>query len=140
MLPSAIPFELPLQRVLYISRLAGTTPTSAVGLILRQARERNRLDGVGGALVFDGERFGQLMEGPPATVSALAARIERDPRHRSFHVLHDVIGTAPRLMPQMQTGYAEPELFNALDSAAAVDPAHALAKFMLILTDCDLSF
>ena len=140
MLPSAHPFELPIQHFLYISRLAGTTPTSAVGLILRQARERNRLDGVGGALVFDGERFCQLMEGPPETVSALAARIERDPRHRSFHVLHNVTGTAPRLLPQMQTGYAEPELFNALDGAEAVDPAHALATYMLILTHCDLSF
>ena len=140
MLPSANPFELPIQRFLYISRLAGTTPTSAIGLILRQARERNRLDGVGGALVFDGERFCQLMEGPPETVSALAARIERDPRHRSFHVLHNVTGTAPRLLPQMQTGYAEPELFNALDGAEAVDPAHALATYMLILTHCDLSF
>ena len=140
MLPSANSFELPIQRFLYISRLAGTTPTSAIGLILRQARERNRLDGVGGALVFDGERFCQLMEGPPETVSALAARIERDPRHRSFHVLHNVTGTAPRLLPQMQTGYAEPELFNALDGAEAVDPAHALATYMLILTHCDLSF
>ncbi len=140
MLPSANPFELPIQRFLYISRLAGTTPTSAIGLILRQARERNRPDGIGGALVFDGERFCQLMEGPPEAVSALAARIERDPRHRSFHVLHNVTGTGPRLMPQMQTGYADPELFNALDGAEAVDPAHALAKFMLILTHCDLSF
>lgn len=140
MLPRAIPFELPIHRFLYVSRLAGTTPTSAVGLILRQSRDRNQADGVGGALVFDGERFCQLLEGSPEVVGALAARIERDPRHRSFHVLHDAAGTAPRLMPQMQTGYAEPELFNALDSAASVDPAHALAKFMRILTHCDLSF
>ena len=140
MLTRAIPFELPIHRFLYISRLAATTPPSAVGPILRQSRERNQADGVGGALVFDGERFGQLLEGPPQVVGALAARIERDPRHRSFHVLHDAAGTAPRLMPQMQTGYAEPELFNALDSAAAINPAHALAKFMLILTHCDLSF
>lgn len=140
MLPSAIPFELPIQRFLYISRLAPTTPNSAVGLILRQARERNRAHGIGGALVFDGERFCQLLEGPPDSVDPLAASIERDPRHGSFHVLHNMTGTAPRLMPQMQTGYADPELLNRFDGHEPTDPEQAFAQFMLILTHCDLSF
>lgn len=139
MLPSPIPFDLSIQRFLYISRLASSTPSSTVGLILRHARERNRADGIGGALVFDGERFCQLLEGPPDTVKALAARIARDPRHRFFHVLHDAAGPAQRLMPHMQTGYAEPELFDPLDGAELIPSAEALARFMSILTHCDLS-
>ncbi len=140
MLPSAIPFELPIQRLLYISRLAPSTPPRDVGLILRQAREHNRVSGIGGVLVFDGERFCQLLEGTPDTVDALAGRIEQDDRHCSFHVLYNVIGSAPRLMPQMQTGYAEPELFNPLDGTQPMDPAQALALFMRTLKLCDLSF
>jgi len=140
MLPSAIPFELPIQRFLYVSRLAPTTPSSAIGLILRQARERNRAHGIGGALVFDGERFCQLLEGPPDGVNPLSIRIERDPRHGSFHVLHNTTTATPRLMPQMQTGYADPELLNPLDCNDPTDPVQAFARFMLILTHCDLSF
>ena len=140
MLPSATPIELPIQRFLYISRLAPTTPCSAIGRILRQARERNRAHGIGGAMVFDGERFCQLLEGPPDSVDPLAARIARDPRHDSFHVLHNTTRATSRLMPQMQTGYADPELLNPLDCNDTSDPEQAFARFMLILTHCDLSF
>ena len=52
----------PLRRLLYVSDLAPTMPSTVVGQILRQSRERNHLLQLSGALLFDGERFCQLLE------------------------------------------------------------------------------
>ena len=47
------------------------------------ARNNPRL-GLGGALLFDGETFLHLIEGPPETVRAMLARVRRDPRHHGI--------------------------------------------------------
>lgn len=129
----------PVQRFLYISRLAPDTAPDAVSQILRQSRERNRANAISGALVFDGERFCQLIEGTAEAVATLASRIVLDPRHVDLRVLLDASDATPRLLQPWQTGYCDPERLDALDAAAPMAPAQALALFIEMLADCDLS-
>ena len=139
MSPSPITFDPPIQRFVYISRLAPDRPLDAVSLILRQSRASNRSLGISGALVFDGERFCQLIEGTPEAVHDLAGRIERDPRHCSFRVLHDAAAATPRLCARWQAGYCENEALDPLDRRDRIDPEQALAAFIQLLPGCDLS-
>ena len=139
MSPSPITIHPPIQRFVYISRLAPDMPLDAVSLILRQSRASNRILGISGALVFDGERFCQLIEGRPEAVHDLARRIERDPRHCSFRVLHDAAAATPRLFEHWQAGYCEHEALDPLDRRDRIDPEQALAAFIQLLPACDLS-
>ena len=130
---------LSLRRFLYISELVPTMPSTVVGQILRQSRERNHQLKLSGALLFDGERFCQLLEGAPDATQALMQRIERDPRHRNVQVLLDALSPAPRMMPQWQCGYADHEAFDAIRAAAARDPEQGAHTFLQLLPTCDLS-
>lgn len=140
-----------LHRFLYISRLSSGSPPHTVSQILRQSRERNRARAIGGALVFDGERFCQLLEGEPAAVVQLAARITADPRHQDVQVLADEAAATPRLFVQWQSGYGDPDVLDAVDPANAGAATAAatvagqpliewrIAAFIRLLGDCDMS-
>ncbi len=128
-----------LRRFLYVSELAPTMPSTVVGQILRQSRERNHRLKLSGALLFDGERFCQLLEGEPDATHALMRRIERDTRHCKVKLLLDTLDPAPRLMTQWRCGYADHDAFDAIDAAAAGDPEQAAHAFLRLLPSCDLS-
>ena len=128
-----------LRRFLYVSELAPAMPSTVVGQILRQSRDRNHRLKLSGALLFDGERFCQLLEGEPDTAQALMRRIERDTRHHNVKMLLDRLSAGPRMMTQWQCGYADHEAFDAVDAAAAGDPEQAVDAFLTLLPTCDLS-
>lgn len=114
-------------------------PSNVVGQILRQSRERNRARHFTGALLFDGERFCQLLEGEAAAAQALLSKLEHDPRHWRLNVmLHAAVGT-PRLMTLWQCGYCEHGSFDAIEAAAVIDPEEAVNAFMLLLKESELS-
>lgn len=80
----------------YVSRATSAFDTASVQSILHASRRRNaRLD-VTGCLLFSGRCFAQVLEGAPATVAALAARIASDPRH------HDVRFLAEKTRPERE--------------------------------------
>ena len=130
---------LSLRRFLYVSELAPAMPPNVVGEILRQSRERNRRLKLSGALLFDGGRFCQLLEGEPDAAQALMRRIERDTRHCKVKLLLDTLGPAPRMMTQWRCGYSDHEAFDGIDAAAARDPEQAAHAFLRLLSACDLS-
>ncbi len=130
---------LSLRRFLYVSALAPAMPSSVVGQILRQSRERNHRLKLSGALLFDGERFCQLLEGDPDTTQALMRRIESDTRHCHVKLLLNTLSPAPRMMTQWRCGYSDHEAFDAIDAAAAGDPEQAAHAFLKLLPACDLS-
>lgn len=77
--------------IYYRSRscLAADADASAeVEAILAQARVKNDVAGLTGALVFSDHRFFQLLEGPAAALQATFDRIARDPRHGDVTVLY----------------------------------------------------
>ncbi len=79
----------PLYEILYTSTLSQDQPLSAIASIASHARHHNQQRGITGLLVFDGQRFGQQLEGPEKEVRALLERIRQDPRHIYVEVLHD---------------------------------------------------
>ena len=128
-----------LRRFLYVSDLAPAMPSTVVGQILRQSRERNHRLGLSGALLFDGERFCQLLEGDPQTAQSLMRRIAQDARHCNVQLLLDRLEEAPRLLTQWRCGYADHDAFDAIRIAALAGPEHSSQEFLRLLPHCDLS-
>ena len=128
-----------LRRFLYVSELAPAMPSTVVGQILRQSRDRNHRLKLSGALLFDDERFCQLLEGDPDTTQALMQRIEHDTRHHNVKMLLNTLSPAPRMMPQWQCGYADHDAFDAINAAAVGDIEQAAQAFLKLLPTCDLS-
>ena len=75
------------RRIIYRSRCAAENGRDALPAILASSRRNNGVDGVSGLLWTNGERFVQLLEGPPESVELTFDRIRRDPRHRGVEVV-----------------------------------------------------
>ena len=134
-----MPIDAPsLHRFLYVSRLAPHSPSSVVGQILRQSRERNRIDGLTGALLFDGDRFCQLLEGPPDVINGAKQRIARDGRHVDLRTLLDEAAAA-RVMQNWQCGYCDHGSFEPLEAIAVLNRQLVLDAFRQLLRRCELS-
>lgn len=80
----------PLHRLVYTSVYrAGRVDNalSALRAILSTSRKNNEAADVTGYLIFDGNSFIQVLEGPAAALEATMARIAGDERHRDVAVL-----------------------------------------------------
>jgi Sensors of blue-light using FAD len=125
-------------QMLYTSRLAAGRDFGVVKQIVDVARERNPASGISGALLFDGEHFCQLLEGPEDPVRALMARIERDERHVDVRILHDAPSPNGRLMARWQSGYSEACELEVFNGPGAPQGAPALGAFASLLRAADL--
>jgi hypothetical protein len=134
-------FELssaPLFHVLYVSQLAHGADFSVVKDIVRASRSHNPARSITGALLFDGERFCQLLEGGPTEVAALMTRIERDARHAAIRTLHS--GPARgRALRSWRSGYCESasdlDVFEAAHGLTGLD---AVRTFLALARTADL--
>jgi hypothetical protein len=124
---------------LYLSVLLPDQPPDTFAAISRQSRVRNPVLGIRGALLFDGQRFCQLVEGPVEAVQALARRIASDPRHGSMRVLCEDFVPESALSRAWTTGYCDPDDLDALDSAEAPSGESAVIVFRRLLARADLS-
>lgn len=128
-----------LRHWIYVSHLAPQVPSTAVAAILKVSRERNHALGITGALIFDGARFAQWLEGSPTAVQSLITRIDADHRHAGVDVLYDGSFHGPRLAAQWLAGFAEPAIIDVwLEPQAPRGPA-MVAAFTNALRDCDMS-
>ena len=125
-------------RYLYASRLVPGQALTVVGTLLTQAREHNRQLGLTGALLFDGEQFLQLLEGPGEVVDALARRIEADPRHTGVEVFLHAGDARPPLFGRWWGGWAEPEALEAFLALDRADPARLLEAFRRLVETSDM--
>ncbi len=134
-----MPKAQPVYRWLYLSRLAPGQSHDAVAAILRVSRKHNANLGIGGALVFDGERFAQLLEGPRPVVMDMASRIALDARHTDLCVLYEGESTSPMACIEWRAGYAEGTTLDGLMPSSAGAPSQGpLQRFMAMLASCDL--
>ncbi len=74
-------------QLIYISQPTDVFSNDEIGALLNDAREHNSAHQITGFLLFDGQEFIQLIEGPAAKVDALFANIEADNRHKNVQVL-----------------------------------------------------
>ncbi len=92
--------------LVYTSVLAPAADVRGIADIVRRARSHNRVRGITGLLVFDGDRFCQLLEGEYEQVLMLAGRIELDRRHEQFTIVQQGFGSVQRRFPSWDMAYA----------------------------------
>lgn len=124
-------------QLLYISRLAPGCDFGVIKDIVDVARRSNPARGITGALLFDGERFCQLLEGLESEVRMLMSRIEADVRHTRVRVLHAGVSGAGPVMQRWASGYCDAHDLDGLDAAAAIMPS-PIDQFHAVLNRADL--
>jgi hypothetical protein len=128
-------------RLIYSSRnrITGTPHqvAAAIESILLTSRRNNpRLD-VTGALLFNGEAFAQVLEGPRAAVDAVYANICRDTRH-SHIVLLEQSDIPARDFSNWSMAYSGPEhgatLYQYIQfEECQVDPLGVAARSLSVM-------
>ena len=109
-----------------------------VGRICVQSRANNLRDSISGLLVFDGQAFCQLVEGPDPRIADLRGRLERDSRHRAMRVLQ--FGSVKeRRFASWRLGYAFSADPAAIARLGAGSDAEAVAAFDLWAAELTLT-
>ncbi len=93
-----------IRRIAYASLARGDLAASEVPRIIACSRANNQRAGIGGALVYTGTDFLQVIEGPAPVVALLWERVRRDPRHHSIGKFLDD-NVAWTWYPEWQVGY-----------------------------------
>lgn len=75
-----------LKTITYTSRAQLDLTEDDLLEIHETARHLNVLDGITGLLIFDGNRFLQIIEGPEDAIDELVERLRRDRRHSAFEL------------------------------------------------------
>ena len=127
------PFQL-----LYVSQIAGGFDFGIVKELVVVSRQRNPERGITGALLFDGERFCQLLEGAESDVRSLMDSIGRDPRHTDVRLLFAGQSLAGRSMHRWASGYCEPSALDVFEGVAGLRGRPALDAFMALLKSADV--
>jgi hypothetical protein len=131
---------MPLRAFVYVSRArAGLAPVE-LDHLLADATAFNRMAGVTGVLMFDGERFLQYLEGPSDGLASVKARVANATRHEVLHTLAE--GRVPaRWFPRwtMANREIEPSALSRIidapwDGLEADDAAPALGFPLLLRT------
>lgn len=73
--------------LVYTSKAAAPFRETALTHLLEQARSLNGARDITGMLLYRGERFIQVLEGPAHVVRRLARTIGQDARHRDMRIL-----------------------------------------------------
>lgn len=127
------------QRVLCLSLLSENSDFSAFKQIVQSARRRNGQLGLTGVLVFDGERFCHLLEGPAGAFEEVMQRIAADSRHHRLTMLHAPAEVSSRLLFTWRSGYCSPDDLEQFIGGDALSGDAALMAFLAVLTRCDLA-
>lgn len=77
-----------LKELIYTSLANPASSHESVEDILESSQRNNVARQVTGLLLFDGDRYIQILEGEPKDVDALYAKISADPRHHDLELLH----------------------------------------------------
>lgn len=100
--------EASICQILYRSQ--ATVPLSNPQLLelLQRARRANAEQQITGLLLYSEGHFVQLLEGPPAAVKSLYARIARDPRHNRLELVRQALVPARQFAEwSMDFGFAD---------------------------------
>lgn len=124
-------------RILYVSQLANGRDFTTMKEISEVARIRNPESGISGALLFDGNRFCQLIEGPEQEVKALMVAIALDPRHTDVRLLSEAPATGGPITEGWVCGYCETHELDRFALDGGVHGQAALVAFASVLAAAD---
>jgi hypothetical protein len=71
----------------YISKATQDMGLLALMRLTDQAAQANQRLGLSGALFYENQQFGQILEGPRVEVMRLWEKIQKDPRHHHVRIL-----------------------------------------------------
>ncbi len=126
------------RHALYLSQAVPSGPLNVFAEICRRARDRNASLGVGGVLLYDGQRFAQWLCGPDMAVAALRDRIVADPRHEGVQFLLDGTCSGAPPVPMWRAGYIAPEALPTFMAHCARQGADPMSAFAALLPMADL--
>ena len=126
-----------LYEVLYVSTLSSSVSVAEVAIIARHARVANEQRDITGLLIFDGQRFCHLVEGPKKTALSLVEKIRMDPRHTDVEVLHHA-DIAERRFRAFSMGYCVVEEVETLATLHQQGGYTAMATFMKLAATVEL--
>ena len=126
------PFQL-----LYVSRLAPDCTWEVVKEVVASARTHNPAHDITGALLFDGERFCQLIEGAEADVRALVHKIWNDARHTAPRLRFAGPSSIGRTTQRWVSGYCESHELERFDAETGPSDANVLDAFLAVLQGAD---
>lgn len=129
--------ENPFQLV-YVSRLAPACNWEVVKEIVAAARRHNRALGITGALLFDGERFCQLIEGDETAVRTLMDNIARDARHTDVKLLFTGRSPSGPSTQRWVSGYCDTHELEPFDATPGPAQGVALDWFLSVLRGADM--
>ncbi len=127
------------RQILYVSRLVSSCSYGVFAAICRVARAHNNRAELRGILIFDGHRFGQLIEGPVQATQALLARIARDPRHTALQLRVDRLLPGPSSLSDWRPGFCAPDELDVFESPQGLRDADAIGAFLALSARADLS-
>lgn len=112
--------------------------SEGLNAILSVARRQNAAQRITGALLADGERFAQVIEGERGPVERLMARIADDPRHAEVTVLVREFQVAPRFpiwsMAFVGDGGAEVQRLLSASVGGSIEAGPLLADTLALST------
>lgn len=77
----------PLYRAIYSSNAAPALDAGQVDAVVASAHRNNPALGLTGVLIYSGQAFLQVLEGPATSVDRMLGVIQADPRHSNMLVL-----------------------------------------------------
>jgi hypothetical protein len=129
----------PVFSVLWLSQLSPLLHVSVVTQIWQSARERNQRLGLTGVMVFDGERFCEMLEGDAGDLEAVCRDVEFDTRHIGMRLLHAALVPEPRRMSDWRSGYCDGNELEIFCGAGGLEGGPALQAFLTLLPRCNLA-
>ena len=123
---------------LYLSQLSHPSRYDVFAAIAQGSRVRNATDGIGGALLFDGHRFCQLVQGPADKVQALMQRIGADVRHRDLLILAQHQSAGALAVAAWASGYCDVDALDGFEGPLGLRDEAAVAAFQALLGKADL--
>lgn len=126
-------------QLLYVSQLAPGCDFGVVKSIVSVSRQRNLERNITGTLLFDGERFCQLIVGSEPDVLALILRIESDPRHTHIQRLHTGPSADEHAMQGWTSGYCDAHELDRFGGESGLRDAAAVRAFDDVLKVADLA-
>lgn len=78
-----------INQLVYLSQATRKMSSEELNSILKVAQDNNKSIDVTGSLFYNGGWFLQVLEGPPATLSSLYKKIEKDTRHKNSRILYN---------------------------------------------------
>lgn len=106
--------------------VSAPSPAELEGLVAR-ARARNHSLGITGMLLYDGGRYLQTLEGPPAALDHIWSAIQNDPRHAAIDVL------SQHIVPTRLFSGWDLQLYRRSKDKTRLSPG--VARDMVPLTD-----